>query len=230
MAKKITITQQKGGAGKTTLTSNIGVCLAYLGYKVLLIDTDPQKTLSMWIEVRKQDAPILNIDLIETNLSAHLEEIVLKNDAQYDFILIDTPPHASEKTQKIIDLSDFLAIPAQLSPPDIWASQPILDMASSSTTPHFIILNRVPASGRISNDLYESLQESKLPMAQTRIGNRNHFIESFLYGLGVVELSLKIRASEEILALTKEILTFINLKQELKEKHASIKSVKANAI
>lgn len=45
---KITIVSTKGGVGKTTLTANLGGLLADSGYRVLLIDADPQPTLSSY--------------------------------------------------------------------------------------------------------------------------------------------------------------------------------------
>jgi chromosome partitioning protein len=50
-AKVITVAQQKGGAGKTTLTAQLAVAFAGDGQRVALIDIDPQASLAQWHRV-----------------------------------------------------------------------------------------------------------------------------------------------------------------------------------
>ena len=74
----IAITNQKGGVGKTTTTVNLGVGLAHAGHRVLLIDADPQGSLTVSLGIRNPDA--LEVSLA-TVMGAVIDDEPVERDA-----------------------------------------------------------------------------------------------------------------------------------------------------
>lgn len=87
MAKVIALVNQKGGVGKTTSTINIGAGLALKGKRVLLIDLDPQAslTLSLGQDARQSDSTAY--EALTGNLDAR--ETIIKLSGGYDLIPCD---------------------------------------------------------------------------------------------------------------------------------------------
>jgi chromosome partitioning protein len=202
----ITVAQQKGGAGKTTLVAHLAAHWANNGKKVAVIDTDPQGSLSHWIAARNATHPDY-----ATITHAHVNGWRTQNEVDrlrkaHDILLIDSPPHAMTETRVAVRVADLVVIPMQPSPMDLWATQPTLNMAKEEKTKPLIVFNRVPPQSNLSAVIAEEAEKLGVAIAKNAIGNRVMFAASLLQGIGVAEISAYSRASEEIGALAKEIL------------------------
>lgn len=161
-AKVVAFANQKGGVGKTTSALNIGAAFSRAGYRVLLIDLDPQASATGWIfgnagldlyhagrtavqvlmrgasvaDARIKAGENLNgrmapfdmltshIDLAEADskrepgFEAALGEALEEVRSQYDFIVVDAPPHLGLLTWMALGAADVVVVPVQTEPPD----------------------------------------------------------------------------------------------------------------
>lgn len=205
-AKIITIAQQKGGAGKTTIAAQLGVAFAIRGRKVGLVDIDPQGSLATWYEVRKQlvDEAGGGITFVQASgwrLSTELDR--LKRTC--DLILVDSPPHAETDVRIAVRGGDLILVPMQPTPLDLWATQPTLDMAKKEKTPALVVFNRTPAKGKLVDAVRKKIQQAEMPVAISVLGNRVSFAASLMEGKGVLESNPRHTATKEIKALADEI-------------------------
>ena len=85
---KITIVSTKGGVGKTTLTANLGALLSDMGYRVLLIDADPQPTLSSYFRLKHISSGGITQLLVNSSFIGSVSQTDIEN---LDIILSDDP-------------------------------------------------------------------------------------------------------------------------------------------
>jgi chromosome partitioning protein len=211
-ARIITIAQQKGGAGKTTLAAHLAIAWAAMSKNVAVIDIDPQASLATWFAMRgkrlgdKPSTPGMSaLDhyaIAGWRVAGKATELA----RDHDIVLIDSPPHADTEARFAISAADLVLVPVQPSPMDVWASEATVALARAEKTPALIVFNRVPTRAKLTDIMVTAIKELGTPMAEARIGNRVALAASIAEGLGITETEPRSRAASEINALAREVL------------------------
>lgn len=215
MAWTVTIAQQKGGAGKTTLAAHLAVAFAGDGArKVAVVDIDPQGSLSRWYTRRTdgiggETVPKAALTFSQiTGWRTQAEVDRLKQD--HDLVLIDSPPHMETEAKIAIRAADLVLVPVQPSPMDLWATQPTLDMAAAEKRRAMLVINRMPPRGRLADSVRAEIDGMGVPVAPITIGNRTGLAASLLEGRGITETGPRTSAGKEIADLANTVLTHLS--------------------
>ena len=210
LSKVITIAQQKGGTGKTTLAVHLALAfIKYHNLKVAIIDTDPQGSLGKWFMIRTEKK-ISNDNLTFKTASlwgAQYEAKALKND--HDIVIIDTPPKIESDARPSIESADLVLIPVAASHVDFWATGAIVDIAKKANKKILIQINRSSQRSKLISKTNEFIKSLNLSATKTIIGNRQIFAASMGEGKTAVEKQKKSNAVEEIKQLSEQILSEI---------------------
>lgn len=206
MGQVITVAQQKGGSGKTTLAVNLAVALREAGHSVAVLDTDPQGSMGRWFMTRRE-AGDPGLDFATSSawgVGYECDKLKKTN----DFVIIDTPPKVDSDLRPALRESALILVPVATSQVDLWAVDSVLDLAERVGRPAMVVLNRFKAGTRVSDDVEAALAERKLIRAKTVIGNRVIYAETLGQGKGAVERG-RGAWTDEMVALRDEILEFL---------------------
>jgi chromosome partitioning protein len=186
---------QKGGSGKTTLAVHTAVAAQEDGERVVIVDTDLQKSATTWSDARQADTPA-----VAPVAAAALNDVMKasRHDAMTPCI-IDTAPHAAPDAARVASLADLVVIPAgrppSTSPPPAApskSSRPLKLARCSSCPPARCGPRKSPRPARCSK---------ATGFAPVTISERRAFARAVASGKAVTEFKGEGKAAAEIRAL-----------------------------
>lgn len=211
MPKVIAVLNQKGGSGKTTISTNLASWLHSQGESTLLVDLDPQGSASDWADAREGDelCPVVRMG---KSISRDLPKIA----RDYDWVVIDGAPQVSELAAAAVRAADVVLIPVQPSPYDIWACSDLVELLKARqevTGGHprgAFVISRAIKNTRLSGEVMQALEGYELPIFANGTTQKVDYANTAKWGGSVVDLEDEHKARFEIKMLVKELKEFAN--------------------
>ncbi len=211
----ITVAQQKGGAGKTTLAAHLAIAWQRAGESVAVVDIDPQGSLSQWFAIRKEALGKTGAGLTVAAVTGWRATGEIERLARdHSLIVVDSPPHAQTEAKMAIRGAHLVVIPVQPSPLDLWATKPTVEIAREEKIQTVLVLNRVPIRNPLTEELTRILEALGVPVAETKIGNRAALSASMAEGKAVFESAPKTQSAREMTKLAQELSALVQPKRK----------------
>jgi chromosome partitioning protein len=211
----LSVTNLKGGVGKSTIAQNLAVCLANQGKSVFLVDTDYElRTTSDWGGDRGKSLSKIEFEAVHQD---NVTERVLTLADNYDVVIIDGTPALFELSSKAILLSDVVLIPVIPSIEEVrtlerfmkrYKEAKMMKKRIGGDVEAYIILNKYNQNLKIDREVAEILNDFELPVLESKIAYRVAYREAKIEGKGVTEYDDK-KAKDEMLKLFAEVETII---------------------
>lgn len=193
----IVLASQKGGVGKTTVAAHLAVAAEAAGDgPAVLIDTDPQGSLSAWWNVREANSPALAPATI-AELPAKLAALA---EAGYQVAVVDTPPAITEAIRAVVASADLVLIPTRPSPHDLRAVGSTVELVQGAGRPFVFAVTQAKANARLTVQAVAALSEHGI-VSPSVMHDRVDYAGSMIDGRTVQETDPKGRSSLEMAEL-----------------------------
>lgn len=215
--KTIVLASQKGGSGKTTLAAHLAVAAEQAEFgPAVLLDTDPQGSLTAWWNAREADAPAL----ASASLAELPEKLEALARAGFKLAVIDTPPAITASIRDVVKLADLVVIPARPSPHDLRAVGSTVDIAQETERRYVFALTQAKSNAGITVQAIAALSAHGV-VAPAVVHDRVGYAASMVDGRTVIETDARGPSSDEI----RNLLSFV-----LERLHVKTKAIKKEAL
>ncbi len=228
VARIITVFNEKGGAGKTTLSCNLAHSLSKRGFKVKLLDLDGQRAAKQWEATPRRPgaegfgAEVWSGDL---NSAASITEHVQKFSNEADILVADCAPSiAQPSTWAMLLVSDLALIPTKISKIDLDALVQAKALArraleqGGSSYPVAVVAMGVRMHLNDDKFYIKQLQkDQEFPILNEMLGFRSAYPRSRVVGSSVHGVAGAADAIAELDALTNRVLSMVKLPKRQKE-------------
>lgn len=205
--KIISLLNEKGGTGKSTVATNLAAALHRQGKRVVLLDCDPQGTARDWRDASPEGAdlpPVLGVDRPQMLASS-------LNGINAEIAIIDSPAKAEAMSAAIVRASHIALLVIQPSGADLWASGAAVKLIQAKRDiggkiDAAFLVNRSSGTTKLSKlvqagewNTYEGIDK-----LESAIGNRAVFATAMTDGLSVLDYG-DTKAKEELQAVIQEL-------------------------
>ena len=179
------------------MTGHLAVQAERAGHgPVVLIDIDPQGSLSDWWNERVAEEPAF----AQTTVSRLAADLEILRQQGFRLAMIDTPPAITMAIQSVIQVAELIVVPTRPSPHDLRAVGATVDMCARAGKPLVFVVNAATPKARITADATLALSQHGT-VAPVIVHQRTDFAVSMIDGRTVMELDARSKSTAEIEAL-----------------------------
>jgi len=197
----ITFASRKGGAGKSTLTAHLAAYAHGLGHRCLIVDADPQGSLTLWHSMRPDRQPALQSAARGIDRALAFAQV-----DGYEWVFIDTAPTMWVVVQEAIRAATLVVIPARPGFFDLAAVRDTAAVAREQNKPYAVVINAAPVkrddkeAPAVTQSRAE-LDRQLIPVWSGQISQRAGFVASLSVGASAGEMYADSAAGLEIARL-----------------------------
>jgi chromosome partitioning protein len=192
--KTLAFLSQKGGSGKTTLAVHAAVAAIESGERVVVVDTDIQRSATTWSEARSAQTPV-----VATAAAADLDAVMTaaRHDAM-TLCIVDTAPHAAPDAARIARAVDLVIIPCRPTAFDLAAAGSAIEIVKAARARAVFVLSACPFRSPEIAETRAVLESYGFPVAPPEITDRRAFARAVATGRAVTEFETDGKAAQEI--------------------------------